>query len=277
MSETTTTNTDERSPPDLTAQYASLLASGERVLLVRQRHWMVFVDAARWFVGAVVAGIVLAALGQSVPEDGITGFLHTLLTWGFWLFVVVGLAGVAWFYYAWRVERYIVTTRRVIEAGGIVNKYTRDTTLSMITDMLVNHPWLGRIVGYGEIDLLTASEQGTSRIRFLPDADAFKRELLDAKHEYEMEVGGGHALEDAVAAATARSAAAPPAQAQPLQPAATPPAQPQPAASAPQRSQEPLTAEEVDASLTRLADMRDRGLITQPEFEAKKKELLDRL
>jgi hypothetical protein len=37
------------------------------------------------------------------------------------------------------------------------------------------------------------------------------------------------------------------------------------------------TAEEVDASLSRLADMRDRGLITQAEFDEKKKELLDRL
>ena len=34
---------------------------------------------------------------------------------------------------------------------------------------------------------------------------------------------------------------------------------------------------EVDATLTRLTDMRDRGLITQDELEAKKKDLLDRL
>jgi hypothetical protein len=275
MSETTPAATDA-APPDLTAQYASLLATGERVLLVRQRHWMVFVDAARWFVGAVFVGIVLAALGQSVPDGGVAGFLNTLLSWGFWLFVVIGLAGIGWYYYTWRVERYIVTTRRVIEAGGVVNKYTRDTTLSMITDMLVNHPWLGRIFGYGEIDLLTASEQGTSRIRFLPDADAFKRELLDAKHEYEMEVGGGHALEEAVAAATARSLAPAPAPTPPATqaPTAAAPRQPDPA---PKASPGAVTADEVDASLTRLADMRDRGLITQAEFEAKKKELLDRL
>jgi hypothetical protein len=38
-----------------------------------------------------------------------------------------------------------------------------------------------------------------------------------------------------------------------------------------------MSAEEVDAALTRLADMRDRGLITQVEFEAKKAELLERL
>ena len=138
----------------------------------------------------------------------------------------------------------------------MINKYTRDTSLSMITDMLVGHPWLGRIVGYGEIDLLTGSEAGTSKIRFLPDADGFKKALLDAKHEYELEVGGGRVLQDVAAATT------PPAPAGSAAP------------SAPRASQ---TADEVDASLSRLADMRDRGLITQAEFDEKKRELLDRL
>jgi hypothetical protein len=35
--------------------------------------------------------------------------------------------------------------------------------------------------------------------------------------------------------------------------------------------------EEVDTSITRLTDMRDRGLITPDEFEQKKHQLLDRL
>jgi hypothetical protein len=38
-----------------------------------------------------------------------------------------------------------------------------------------------------------------------------------------------------------------------------------------------MSAEDVDAALTRLADMRDRGLITPAEFEAKKADLLERL
>jgi Bacterial PH domain/Short C-terminal domain len=240
-------------PEDLTAQYASLLASEERVLLARQRHWLTFLEAGRWFVGSVAIGIVLLVLAQPVPDDGLAGPLSTLLNWGFWLFLAIGLIGVGWFYLVWRVERYLVTTRRVIEAGGVINKYTRDTTLSQITDMIVGHPWLGRIVGYGEIDLLTGSEQGASRIRFLPDADGFKKALLDAKHEYELEIGGGRALEEVVAAAATRA--------------------PTPAPAAPGR----LSAEEVDVSLSRLADMRDRGLITQADFDAKKKELLDRL
>ena len=46
----------------------------------------------------------------------------SILDWGFWLFCPVGLAGVGWYYLAWGVERYLVTTRRVIEAGGVINK-----------------------------------------------------------------------------------------------------------------------------------------------------------
>ena len=151
----------------------------------------------------------------------------------------MGILGVGWFVLVWRVERYVVTTRRVIEVGGVINKYAKDTSLPMITDMIVGHPWLGRIVGYGEVDLLTASEAGTTKIRFLPDADDFKKTLLDARHEYEIELGGG------------RAQAAP----------AAAPAAPAPA---------PTSAEDVDESLTRLADMRDRGLITPAEFDEKK-------
>src|SRR5215218_1022569 len=232
-----------------TSKYASLLATGERVLLVRQRHWLTFLEAGRWFVLALGIGFLFALLDQAVPDDGVVGFLGTLLSRGFGLFFMIGLAGLGWYYLVWRVERYLVTTRRVIEAGGLINKYSRDTSLDAITDMIVGHPWLGRIVGYGEIDLLTASEAGTSKIRFLPEADGFKKALLDAKQEHELEVGGGRAMQEAVAAA-----------AQQERPAS-----------------EGMSAEELDSALSRLADMRDRGLITQEEFDQKKRELLGRL
>lgn len=248
MSATDDTRGVER-PEDDTSRYASLLASGEHVLLVRQRHWLTFVEAGRWFVLSLGVGIVLLATAGSMSDDGVLGFLDTLLGWGFWLFLALGAFGVGWYYLAWRNERYLVTTRRAIETGGVVNKYTRDTTLTMITDMVVGSPWIGRMLGYGEIDLLTASDAGTSKIRFLPDADGFKKALLDAKHEHELVVGGGRALQDVVATAAA----------------ATPP------------SRGSMSADEVDSSLSRLADMRDRGLITEAEYEAKKRELLERL
>ena len=225
-----------------TAKYASLLATDERVLLVKQRHWLTFIEAGRWFAAAIGIGIVIAALNQGVPDSGVASPLSTLLSWVFWLFVLIGVLGLGWFFLVWRVERYLVTTRRVIEAGGVINKYTRDTSLSAITDMIVGHPWLGRIFGYGEIDLLTASEVGTSKIRFLPEADGFKKALLDARHEHELEVGGARVVQ----------------------------------APAPAAEPAGMSADELDSALSRLADLRDRGLITADEFEAKKRDLLER-
>jgi len=239
---------------DDTSKYDSLLATDERVLLVRQRHWLTFLEAGRWFVLALAIALVSKAVDAGVPNNGVAGPLSTLLGWAFWIALIVGLVGLVWYFLVWRVERYLVTTRRVIEAGGVINKYTHDTSLQAITDMNVGHPWLGRIVGYGEIDLLTAAEAGTAKIRFLPDADGFKKALLDAKQEHELEVGGGKAVQEAVEAVAAVSA-----------PAAD---RGQPAGMSP---------EELDSALSRLADLRDRGLITQAEFDDKKRELLDRM
>jgi predicted Zn-dependent peptidase len=42
-------------------------------------------------------------------------------------------------------------------------------------------------------------------------------------------------------------------------------------------SSDGMSAEELDTALSRLADMKERGLITQEEFDQKKRELLDRL
>src|SRR5262245_57490679 len=111
------------------SKYDSLLASGERVLLVRQRHWLTFLEAGRWFVLGLVVGLVALALNAGVPDDGVASPISTLLTYVFWIALAVGLIGLVWWFLVWRVERYLVTTRRVIEAGGVINKYTRDTSL----------------------------------------------------------------------------------------------------------------------------------------------------
>jgi hypothetical protein len=244
----TSTAVADAAPPDDTAKYAALLGTNERVLVVRRRHIFSLVEGARWFFAAVGVAIVLEVINGIVPNGRLTNWLNSIFNWGFGLFLLVGLAGVGWYYLVWQRERYLVTTRRVINAGGVINKWQRDTSLPMINDMVVDHPLLGRIIGYGEIDLLTASEDGTDKIRFLPEADDFKKTILDAKYQHELEVGGGRAA----AAAAAAPAAAP-------------------------ATVERMSAQEVDDSITRLAAMRDRGVITAAEFEEKKRELLDRL
>src|SRR5262245_36921897 len=92
---------------DDTARFASLLASGERVLAVRRRHWFTFIQAARWFLLVVAVGVLVGLANGPAPDDGTFGFLGTILGWGFGIFLVIGLAGVGWYNLEWRRERYL--------------------------------------------------------------------------------------------------------------------------------------------------------------------------
>ena len=95
-----------------------------------------------------------------------------------------------------------------------MNKRSADSSLEKINDAVLDPVVFGRMFGYGDLEILTASESGISRLRMLREADDFKRAMLDAKHELEYGAVGRAAV--AVAAAPAAPpdptrAAAPPA------------------------------------------------------------------
>src|SRR6185369_6941338 len=102
--------------------------------------------------------------------------------------------------------------------------------------------------------------------RMLRDADGFKRAMLDAKHELELELSGarpmpGPAIRTGGPVSGAPTAGAPAATGS--VPAAAPAAA--------------VSADDVTRTLSNLADLRDRGAISAEEYEAKKADLLRRL
>jgi len=102
------------------------------------------------------------------------------------------------------------------------------------------------------------------RLRMLVDATDFKKAMLEAKYNHERELNApmpGPPLR----VATPGEPSPGPAPAPPTAPpAAAPPAS-------------AMSADDVTATLGRLADLRDRGAISVAEYEAKKAELLGRL
>jgi hypothetical protein len=157
----------------------------------------------------------------------------------------------------WQSQEYVLTNHRVMHVRGVLNKQASDSSLENITDAAINIPWLGRLVGFGDLKFMTASEAGIESMRALRDPIGFKKQLMELKTERLIEIN------------TPRSAAPAPA------PVAAPAAPPMPAAApaaAPADS-----AEDVTKTLAALADLRDTGAITPEEYEAKKQELLDRI
>jgi hypothetical protein len=234
----------------------NLLAAGEQPIRREHQHWFVLAADARYAIFAWLGAILLLILSGSVLAN--SPDLQRIVGWVVVVLVVGGLLYFGWQALRWMNEEFVVTSRRVLQSEGVINKRVVDSSLEKINDAVLSQSLFGRMFGFGDLDILTASESGISRLRMLRQPDDFKRAMLDAKHDLEMELSGARPLPSpAIRAATPAPAPAPAAPARP------------PASQ--------MSADDVTRTLASLADLRDRGAISADEYEAKKAELLGRL
>ena len=268
----------------------NLLSRGEEVVYESRQHWFAVIARTWLWIAIAIVALALVIFLMTGPEnEPILGSadVDQIVT----LAAVVGLVAaagyVAFVLWDWRNQEWLITTRRVIRAEGVLNKQMADSNLEKINDARLDQSLFGRIFGFGTLDILTAAEEaGGSNIADFPmiaDPIQFKKAMLDQKQMLEephlappryqraapvppmerAEPMAPRAGSDRVAVYADGGFAQP----QP-HPAPTP-APPLPAASAP--------ADDLAATLERLAGLRDKGLITAEEYDAKKRDLLERM
>jgi hypothetical protein len=283
----------------------SLLSTGERVSHRARQHWFVLVWGARIPIAAIIASLLLLVLSGNVQDSTFRTLLGILTA----VLFVGGLVFLGWETLRYLNTEFVLTNRRVVQVEGVINKRATDSSLEKINDAVLTQSIFGRIFGFGDLDVLTAAEAGIERFRMLIDPIGFKRAMLDAKHEYEVDMErsgwqpsppirasasptsgssspGASASTDGSAptgsitrerdTATASTApAAPPAGAAASRPSSlsSEPSDALALASAPHK----VNPDEVTRTLSSLADLRDRGAISAEEYEAKKTDLLGRL
>jgi hypothetical protein len=236
----------------------NLLADGERVVLRSRQHWLATIVEGRmaWaiFIAAVVLEFLAGALSFELARNVFRWFALALL--------LVSLAWLAIIYWGWFSQDYLVTNRRVLKVEGILRKRSADSSLEKINDAVLEQSVLGRMFGYGDLDILTAAETSVDQYRMLSHAPQFKRTMLDEKHALEEEF---------------LRVPAPPLRAAPVMtaPVAGPAAPAAPVETTPAARE--LSSAEITTALGNLADLRDRGAISPEDYEAKKQDLLGRL
>ncbi|MFL5680871.1 MAG: PH domain-containing protein [Chloroflexota bacterium] len=228
-----------------------LLSEGEQVVLRSRQHWLALLLDARYGVLLFIAGLVLLFLSQNV-----TGTVHDVVGYAVIAAIVISLLLIAKVWVTWYSEDYMVTNRRVLKVEGIVNKRSADSSLEKINDAVLEQGLFGRMLNYGDLDILTAADIAVDRYRMLNRAPEFKRQMLNQKHDLEGDYN--------------RPMPSPPLRAAAPVPAAAPAAPPAPA-------RREMSADEVTRALGGLADLRDRGAISPEEYEQKKGDLLSRL
>jgi hypothetical protein len=263
------------------------LSRGEEVVFESRQHWFAIIARTWiWILLAILAFALLIYLStgrEPFVNDAVDGVATIVVLVA--LLVSLGWIGIV--IWDWRNQEWLITTRRVIRAEGILNKSIVDSNLEKVNDARLDQSWVGRIFNYGTLDILTAAEEiGGSSVSDFPmiaDPVQFKVAMLNQKELMERP--------DLAPLPPQRPAPPPQMQrAEPMPPragsdrvqevreepvaAAMPPAAP---AAEPAVAPPPSPGDQLAATLESLANLRDKGLITPEEYETKKRELLERM
>jgi uncharacterized membrane protein YdbT with pleckstrin-like domain len=167
----------------------------------------------------------------------------------------------AWRVVVWTHVNLVLTDRRLVYRSGVLTRHSREIPLSRINDVTMYQMVPGRIFGMGDLIIKSASEGGGGQSAFLdvPHPERLKLEILEQAHA--LQQGASPESAKALALEVARAV-------QREQPTGELPALP------PERP--PLYSEIVD-QIERLDSMRERGVISDAEFEEAKQGLIARL
>lgn len=168
----------------------NMLGKNEHIIFVTRQHWLIL-------LGQILAKSVLA-LGLAV--------LITLI-WRIWLpqsplvplaylLLILPLVGLLRNLIIWTSRQYIVTDWRVIQISGVFSKEVTDSSLEKVNDVKLEQSFLGRLLDYGDLEILTASELGVNRFTHVGQPIRLKTAMLNAKEKLEHgQTGLGHRSE----------------------------------------------------------------------------------
>jgi len=221
----------------------SLLAKDERILYEARQHWLAPLSDSLRAIVLLLIGVLLFTLSMIFSLSDILTNVDRVIAA---VIVLVALVWIGIVYASWRAEAYLVTNRRVIKVEGLLDKKAGDSSLDKINDAVLIQGIWARIFHYGDLDILTANEDAIDHYQIIANVVEFKKAMLNAKNM----------LEDGYRGVPMAAA---------------------PAAPAAAGSGKPAAGDDAATTLSKLADLRDKGAITPAEFEAKKAELLGRM
>lgn len=159
-----------------------LMSSHERIILISRQHWFLLVRSILLEISAI---LILLAVGIIFALN--FSHLAALSVAVIFLLLMIPIATMTRDILEWTNRQYIVTNRRVIQIFGIINKNIIDSSLDKVNDVKMEQSVLGRLFGYGDIEILTASEFGINQFKKIADPIDFKTAMLNAKEHMESE------------------------------------------------------------------------------------------
>jgi membrane protein YdbS with pleckstrin-like domain len=228
-----------------------LLAEDEELIYDLRPHWLTLVVPVLLTLLVVLAvgaaWVVMPAGDLQQPARMAVGVLG----------VAVLLATVVGRVLRWATTHFVLTTERLIFRSGVVAKFGREIPLERINDVTFSQSLFERVIGAGDLLLESAGEHGQSRFANIRDPEAVQLEIY-RQMEANDRRRAGYAATQPHPSVYDHTGPAPHPDRTPTPPSRTP------------------TPTPLD-DLERLANLRDRGAVTEEEFQRMKRDLLDRM
>ena len=131
-----------------------LLPHEQQVITVRKHPAVLLRPISFTLLGLVIAAVISTTVARHNAD--VVGFV-----WIVWAFLLVWLAYRVW---AWSQDYFIVTSRRMLLATGVITRKVAMMPLVKVTDMSFQRSSLGRLLGYGEFILESAGQDQALRV-----------------------------------------------------------------------------------------------------------------
>jgi uncharacterized membrane protein YdbT with pleckstrin-like domain len=218
-----------------------LLNHGETLVLDLRPHWLFLVPSGGALLAAVV-GTLLVLVGWG-PDGSVGSIMQVVCA-----VAVVGTA--IWFgitYLRWTTTNFVLTSDRLISRVGIVAKEGLEIPLERINTVFSSQSVFERMVGAGDLAIESAGERGTQRF-----TDIRKPAIVQKEIYVQIEANENRKFDRMRGAADGGAAGADPTQVQGAAPSIT-------------------------DQIEKLAELHQRGVLSDAEYQRKKAELLDRM
>lgn len=202
------------------------LKKDEKILVVIRQHWL---KIATPIIAWVIASILLILF---LPTG--TALLIALVAVLFPLYEYIN----------WKHNLWAVTNLRVVDESGFFTRYSKESPLDKINNVEYDQSLLGRMFGYGNVDIQTAAEMGETTYQLIHHPKLLKDTITHAQEEYKRNAINSQATLLAQAIAKTNAAQTP-------------------------------TQQMIADELHKLFELLQKGAITQEEYATQKNKLLN--
>jgi uncharacterized membrane protein YdbT with pleckstrin-like domain len=153
----------------------SKLLPGENLVIKHHPHW-IFLAKTLWIPIVVVLLVVWADFTILLDNYGsLPVHFRTILT-----LTVVALA-ILWLivvYIRWQSTTYTLTDQRIKIETGFFGRQEKIIPIDRVQDCTTRMSLLGRMLGYGRVEVDAAGAQGAEVLNHLPEPGAFRDQVF---------------------------------------------------------------------------------------------------